>query len=147
VTPLKKTLTFHLCIGVFLYVLLATCDAFLTLKEIEGAVACIGLRENCVWRKENMAAYLIGHITVKDEELWSVYVQGVAESLKPFGSEIVFRGKLAKVLAGEYAHQNTVVIRFRDQGSLQEWFQSKEYQDLIPVRDQAADVVITSYDT
>ena len=93
-----------------------------------------------------MSAYLIGHITVKDTDKWQTYVEGVRKSILPFGAEVLFRGKLATVLAGEHPHQNTVVIKFPDQPTLQQWYNSDEYQGLIPIRDEAADVVITSYD-
>ena len=92
-----------------------------------------------------MAAYLVGHINVKDEGLWQQYVAGVAESLAPFEAEIVFRGRLARVLAGQHDYDLVVVIEFPDQRVLDSWFNSEKYQALIPVRDKAADVVITSY--
>ena len=94
-----------------------------------------------------MTAYLVGHITIKDASQWEIYMEGVRNSLLPYSAEVVFRGRLHKVLSGEHSHQNTVVIKFPDQATLQEWYNSKEYQDLIPVRDRAADVVIISYDT
>jgi uncharacterized protein (DUF1330 family) len=94
-----------------------------------------------------MAAYLVGHITIKDTSQWEIYMEGVGKSLLPFSAEVIFRGKLYKVLTGEHSHQNTVVIKFSDQATLQEWYNSKEYQELIPIRDRAADVVIISYDT
>jgi uncharacterized protein (DUF1330 family) len=93
-----------------------------------------------------MSAYLIGHITVKNTDKWKIYVEGVQKSLIPFESELVFRGKLATVLAGEHSHENTVVIKFCNQPTLQQWYHSKEYQSLIPIRDEAADVVILSFD-
>ena len=93
-----------------------------------------------------MSAYLIGHITVKNADKWKIYVEGVQKSLIPFESELVFRGKLATVLAGEHSHENTVVIKFRDQPTLQNWYRSDSYQALIPIRDEAAEVVIISYD-
>ena len=93
-----------------------------------------------------MAAYLIGHITVKDPVLWRTYVDGVQQSLLPFGAEVVFRGKRAIVLTGEHHHQNAVVIKFTDQAALQAWYASPAYQALIPIRDQAADAVLISYD-
>ncbi len=92
-----------------------------------------------------MAAYLVGQITVKDDGLWQQYVAGVAESLAPFDSKIIFRGQLEKVLAGEQPHSLVVVIEFPDHATLDAWFTSEKYQALIPVRDRAADVVITSY--
>jgi uncharacterized protein (DUF1330 family) len=93
-----------------------------------------------------MAAYLIGHITVKNHDKWKVYVEGVRKSLIAFEAEVVFRGKRATVLAGQHPHENTVVIKFPDQATLQQWYDSNDYQGLIPNRDEAADVVIISYD-
>jgi uncharacterized protein (DUF1330 family) len=93
-----------------------------------------------------MSAYLIGHITVKNTDKWKTYVEGVRKSLMPFETEVIFRGKRASVLAGEHPHENTVVIKFPDQPTLQQWYNSGEYQGLIPTRDEAADVVIISYD-
>jgi uncharacterized protein (DUF1330 family) len=93
-----------------------------------------------------MAAYLIGHISIKNPDKWKIYVDGVQKSLLPFNAEVVFRGKRATVLAGRHPHEYTVVIKFPDQPTLQQWYHSKEYQDLIPIRDEAADVVIISFD-
>jgi uncharacterized protein (DUF1330 family) len=94
-----------------------------------------------------MAAYLVGHITVKDDTLWQKYVAGVQESLATFPSKIIFRGKLVSVLAGKHQHELVVVIEFPDQATLDNWYASEKYQALIPLRDQAADVVITTYKT
>lgn len=92
-----------------------------------------------------MAAYLVGNITVKNDELWQEYVAGVQDSLIPFAAKIVFRGKLAAVLAGEHEYDLVVVIEFPDLPTLDNWFLSEKYQSLIPLRDEAAKVVITSY--
>jgi uncharacterized protein (DUF1330 family) len=92
-----------------------------------------------------MAAYLVGHITVKDDELWQEYMAGVAESVAPFDCKIIFRGQLVKVLAGQHEHDLVVVIEFSDQSTLENWYGSEKYQSLIPLRDKAANVVITTY--
>jgi len=92
-----------------------------------------------------MAAYLIGQIKVKDEELWQEYVEGVQETLASFEAKIVFRGTLLEVLAGQQDKDLVVVIEFADQGVLNDWFTSEKYQSLIPLRDESADVVITTY--
>ncbi len=93
-----------------------------------------------------MAAYLVGHITVRDPELWKVYVAGVRDTLAPFGAEVVFRGRRASVLSGRHEHASAVVIRFPDRDALEGWFGSPSYQALVPTRDRAADVVLVSYD-
>jgi uncharacterized protein (DUF1330 family) len=92
-----------------------------------------------------MTAYLIGHIKVKNEVLWQEYVVGVQESLAPFEASIVFRGKLAEVLAGQQDKDLVVVIEFADQTVLNNWFTSAKYQSLIPLRGEAASVDITTY--
>ena len=93
-----------------------------------------------------MAAYLVGHVTVKDPELWKVYVAGVRDTLAPFGAGVVFRGRRASVLSGRHEHGSVVVIRFPDHDALEGWFRSPAYQALVPTRDRAADVVLVSYD-
>jgi uncharacterized protein (DUF1330 family) len=92
-----------------------------------------------------MAAYLVGHITVKDDGLWQEYMAGVQESLAPFDCKIIFRGQLDRILAGQHDHNLVVVIEYPDQTTLDNWYGSEKYQSLIPLRDKAADVVITTY--
>ena len=92
-----------------------------------------------------MAAYLVGHISVKETDLWQQYVAGVQESLAPFSAKVIFRGKLVSVLAGTHEHDLVVVIEFPEQATLDAWFTSDNYQALIPLRDKAATVVITTY--
>jgi len=92
-----------------------------------------------------MAAYLVGHITVKDDGLWQKYMTGVQESLAPFDCKIIFRGHLDRILAGQHDHNLVVVIEYPDQTTLNNWYGSEKYQSLIPLRDKAADVVITTY--
>ena len=92
-----------------------------------------------------MAAYLVGHITVKDDGLWQKYMAGVQESLAPFDCKIIFRGQLDRILAGQHDHNLVVVIEYPDQTTLDNWYDSEKYQSLIPLRDKAADVVITTY--
>jgi uncharacterized protein (DUF1330 family) len=93
-----------------------------------------------------MASYLVGHITVKDDELWQEYVSGVQKSLLPFNSKVIFRGKLVSVLAGKHEHDLVVVIEFPDQSTLDNWYYSEKYQALIPIRDKAANVVLTTFE-
>ena len=94
-----------------------------------------------------MPAFLIGHITIKDPLKWQKYVDGVRVSLEPFKAKIIFRGKRVTIFAGEHPYDHTVVVAFPDQSAIQQWYNSDDYQKLIPIRREAADVVIVSYDT
>ncbi len=93
-----------------------------------------------------MAAFLVGQIMVKDDDLWRQYMDGVRDSLAPFDASVVFRGQRAAVLAGQNDYDLVVVIEFSVLPVLQEWYQSDQYQAIIPLRDQAADMVITAYE-
>lgn len=92
-----------------------------------------------------MSACVIGHITVKDAEKWAQYRAQVPATLAPWGAELLFRGKRAAVLSGEHAHTDTVVIRFPDAAAVAGWYNSPAYQALIPLRRQAADLVLVSF--
>jgi len=93
-----------------------------------------------------MAAYVIGNISVKDAEKWAEYKRGVPATIVPFGGELVLRGHRKAVLGGEHRHTDTVVIRFPAIEAVDEWFHSDAYQQLIPLRLQAADVDLISYE-
>jgi len=90
-------------------------------------------------------AYVIGHITVKDAEKWARYREGVPATLAPWGAELVLRGELASVLSGNHRHTDTVVIRFPDMDAVDGWFGSDAYQALIPLRSEAAEVDLLSF--
>lgn len=91
-------------------------------------------------------AYVIGHITVKDAEKWAAYRAAVPATLEPWGAELVLRGRRFAILAGEHPHADVVVIRFPDTTAANGWHSSAAYQALIPLRQQAADVVLLAYE-
>lgn len=93
-----------------------------------------------------MSAYIIGNISVKDTEKWAQYCSQVPGTLVPFGGELVFRGTGGAVLSGNYRHAQTVVIRFPDAEHIIQWHGSDEYQRLVPLRMQAADVDLVRFD-
>ena len=94
-----------------------------------------------------MAAYVIGHITVKDAEKWAEYRGKVPASLARWGGEAILRGRRFAVLSGEHPHTDTVVIRFPDANAVTNWYGSQAYQALIPIREQAAEMVLVAYET
>lgn len=93
------------------------------------------------------AAYVVGHITVKHPEKWAEYRSQVPATLAPWSAELVFRGKQFAALAGANPHADIVVIRFPELAALNGWFASPAYQALIPLREQAADIVLLAYET
>ena len=90
-------------------------------------------------------AYVVGQMTVKNETKWAEYRGQVLATLMPFGGELVFRGNQVRALSGECPHADIVVIRFASLADADGWHNSAAYQALIPLRQEAADVVLTTY--
>jgi uncharacterized protein (DUF1330 family) len=84
-------------------------------------------------------------MTVKHPEKWAQYRSQVLATLLPFGGELVFRGEQVQSISGVNPHPDIVVIRFPSLGDAQGWHASPDYQALIPLRQDAADVVLTTY--
>jgi uncharacterized protein (DUF1330 family) len=93
-----------------------------------------------------MPAYAIGHITVLDTALWDEYRCKVPATLEGTGGELMFRARTARVLGGQHAHEQTVVICFPDLAALNGWFDSPAYQVLIPLRERAARVDLIGFE-
>ncbi len=93
------------------------------------------------------AAYVVGHITVKNPDKWAEYRSQVPDTLAPWGAEVTFRGKKVAALAGDTPYSDIVVIRFPSVDAVNGWFSSAAYQALIPLREQAAEMVLLSYET
>jgi uncharacterized protein (DUF1330 family) len=90
-------------------------------------------------------ACIIGHITVRDAAKWEQYCANVPATLAPFGASLVLRGRRFRVLTGEHPASDTVVVRFPDAAAIDRWYASAAYQELIPLREAAADVTIVAY--
>lgn len=88
-----------------------------------------------------MAVYLTTTITLKDMEKFQEYATGARPTLIAHGGEPVMIGRVAGTLHGEAGHHMEVVFRFADRETLEAWYNSPEYQALIPLRDAGADVV------
>jgi uncharacterized protein (DUF1330 family) len=91
-------------------------------------------------------AYVVGQITVKDETLWAEYRSKVPATLAPWNAELVFRGQQARALSGECPHADIVVICFASLADADGWYKSEAYQALIPLRQEAAMMILTTYE-
>lgn len=93
----------------------------------------------------SLSAYVIGHISIRDETRWAEYRSKVPATLAPWSAELLLRAKTAAVLAGSHTHTDVVIIRFPNLASAEGWFHSAAYQALLPLRNAAADVDLISY--
>ena len=98
-----------------------------------------------------MAAYLTGHIKIRDAEKWHDYLDQVDATIIAHGGEILLRGLQQENLSnpGELAPEfaRLVVLRFDNMAALHRWYQSSEYQRLKPLRAAGADVTVITYES
>ncbi|MEM7172012.1 MAG: DUF1330 domain-containing protein [Pseudomonadota bacterium] len=92
-----------------------------------------------------MGAFFIVTVTVKDPEKFQEYAAKAGPTFAAFGGKLITKGKAEKTLAGHSDHKTAAVIGFPDIEALHSWYQSDAYQALIPLRDAAADMTMTSY--
>lgn len=92
-----------------------------------------------------MKAFFVAAVTVKDPAKFQEYAEKAGATFAAHGGEPVLRGKVNGALVGATDHQAVGIVKFPNQDALAAWFGSAEYQALIPLRDQAADMTITTY--
>ena len=93
-----------------------------------------------------MSAFVVAHVTVKNPEKFKIYAGAAPATVAEFGGEVLIRGQAKSVLSGDHNHQATAIMRFPDQDAVKSWYASPSYQALIPNREEAADMVLISYD-
>jgi len=93
-----------------------------------------------------MSILLIGQGTIKDAVKFKEYGIAAGPTLAKYGGELLFRGSVAKVLAGEHKHNMAAIIKFPDKESLNDWYNSDAYQVTIPIRKAGADITFISYE-
>jgi uncharacterized protein (DUF1330 family) len=124
----------------------ATLGAGLAAGKINGLVSPKEAQASQTEGAEK-SAWVIGHIKVKDNDKWGEYRSKVPETLVQWEGKVLFRGHRVDVLSGEHSYLDCVVIRFPDAKSAAGWYNSAAYQALIPIREQAADLVLVSYES
>lgn len=94
-------------------------------------------------------AYVMGHIVVQNVEKWAAYRAQVPATLAPWQAELLLRGQAGETLGeapSAFPYADVVVIRFRSMADAQAWFASPAYQALLPLRAEAAQVVLRVYE-
>jgi uncharacterized protein (DUF1330 family) len=94
-----------------------------------------------------MRAFFVATVTIRHPEKFQEYAQKASATFARHGGQAVLRGKVDGALAGGVDHQALGIVGFPDADALSAWFNSPEYQALVPLRDEAADITIITYST
>jgi uncharacterized protein (DUF1330 family) len=79
-----------------------------------------------------MAAYLIAFAKVKNANRIPEYSSAAGQTLGAAGGGVVTRGKA-------FSAYSCLIVKFKDAAAIEAWYGSREYQALIPLRDEVMD--------
>ena len=85
-----------------------------------------------------MAAYIIVDVDVKDAKAFEPYKQPTAASVAQYGGRFIVRSSEYEVLEGSWRPTRLVVIEFPSVEAAKRWYESPEYQKVLPIRLQHA---------
>ena len=86
-----------------------------------------------------MTAYAIAHLrSVRPGPDIVRYLERIDATLEPFGGRFVVHGSAIDVREGEWPG-DVIVIEFPDRVSATGWYQSAEYQEILPLRTRNAE--------
>ncbi|MBL4584565.1 MAG: DUF1330 domain-containing protein [Pseudomonadales bacterium] len=82
-----------------------------------------------------MTALIIVDLIPIDKDQMATYSALAAETLIPFGGEFIAKGPISS-LHGDSHFAMKVVIQFPGRENAEQWYASKAYQEVIPIRDK-----------
>jgi uncharacterized protein (DUF1330 family) len=85
-----------------------------------------------------MSTLIVVDLNPRDAEQLSTYSALAAKTLLPFGGEFIAKGPI-EALHGESPFQKKVIIQFPDRSNALAWYNSDDYQKLIPIRELGMD--------
>jgi uncharacterized protein (DUF1330 family) len=82
--------------------------------------------------------YLIGEIDVQDAEQYARYTAQTPAAIARHGGRFVVRGGASEAVEGQPPQGRVVVIEFPSLEAARTFYQSVDYQPLIPIRQSAS---------
>ena len=91
-----------------------------------------------------MSAYFIANVKIHDEEEFKKYLVHVDDTIEMYHGKYLPVHKKPEVLEGKWDYSRLVLLEFPDRESLDKWYNSTEYQDILKIRLSSAnsDIVI-----
>ena len=89
-----------------------------------------------------MAAYLVGNLKVTNPEGFSEYRKLVGKTIADHGGEYVVADVKSIAIEGDPEHLS-VVLKFPDMSALRGWYDSPEYQEILPLRTDNSEGIVT----
>lgn len=85
-----------------------------------------------------MPAYVVAAIEVTDPEGYKKYTARTPAEIARWGGRFLVRGTQPEVLEGDWPIQRLVVIEFPDLETARKFYDSEDYQAVVPLRQAAS---------
>jgi uncharacterized protein (DUF1330 family) len=86
-----------------------------------------------------MPAYVILDIDVTDPDEYEGYRQRSGAIADQYGGRFLVRGGGPRTVEGDWAPSRIVVLEFPSSEAARAWYDSPEYQEILPLRQGAAE--------
>ncbi len=86
-----------------------------------------------------MPAYFIANITVTNPERIQEYQALAPATIEAYGGRYIVRGGAHETLEGDWKPDRMVVLEFPDVETARTWYNSPEYQEILPLRQDNSD--------
>ena len=86
-----------------------------------------------------MSTYFIAASSVLDPESLAAYETAAGATLAGREISVLVLERAAKAIEGTPPGQRVVVLEFPDQAAFREWYESSEYQEILPQRLHSTD--------
>ncbi len=106
----------------------------------------MGLFKKSHKNQDKQAAFFTALVKIRNSEKFSEYATKAGASFAAFDGKPVLRGKKTGVLNGVADHDMTGIVQFPSMTALNAWYNSPDYQAIIPLRDAACDMTIITYE-
>ncbi len=82
--------------------------------------------------------YVLAEVEITDRTQFEEYRKLVAATLHPFGGRFLIRGGDPVRLEGDRPLHRFVLLEFDSPEDARDWYHSKQYQDILPLRLRSA---------
>ncbi len=86
-----------------------------------------------------MSYYFVAQIRITDEIEYQKYLDNAEDIFRKYKGEYLSVDNNPQIVEGCWNYTRTVLIRFNNKNDFDEWYNSKDYQDILKHRLKAAD--------
>jgi uncharacterized protein (DUF1330 family) len=86
-----------------------------------------------------MSAYFLIHNRIHNAEKFQEYIPKAFETMKAYNPEILILDENSQVIEGSTNLPRTILIKFDSRDAMMSWYNSPDYQKVLPLRLEATE--------